>query len=251
MLLKLEYNGIFLPMCVIVASMAVLQLALFARRIRDTEGHASLAYLVDIGGIPVVSAIGFVSLLALIAARLVMNYTPSKSIYALLTLPVKRRHVYMAKLASSLLAGFMLLAAQMALLLVFNTIAGMRGASVLRWYDYTLEITRRNADFYLSMLDSFFLRTIFPPDLFSLLFSAVMLGGSVCVMLFGAVIVKAGKWPFATLWAVSWLALLFFAFPLTGNSLSFNIVILVALAACSLTTCIKGAILFEKGEVAG
>ena len=205
-----------------------------------------LSYYVD-GSISIIFAVAFICLLALTGARLAMNFTPSKSMYALLTLPVKRGHVFLAKLTSSLLAGFMLLAAQIALLLIFYALVGMRGASTFN----ELEIGRRYADLYLSLLDASFLRTLFPPDPFSLAFSLFGFGGTICVTLYTATLVKTGKWFRAMVLAAVWLALLLSIFPLTAYPRYFNLIKLTLMIVIPLITSVRGIKLFETGEVAG
>ena len=261
-LLKLEYDSIFIPLCMIITIMASLQLILIGHRLRYIDGHISLALLVDAGNIPIVFAIAFICLLALIAARLAANFTPSKSMYALLTLPIKRRHVYLAKLTASFIAGFMLLAAQMVLLLVFNALAGSgrhNESSELMWMMVLLrntpgavefEMARRYGDLYLSLLDSFFLRTLFPPDLFSLAFSLLAFFGSISVMLYTAVIFISGKRSGVSR-AVIWLAFLLLTFPLADYAHTFNLIKLVFLIIITYASVIKGSRLFEKGEVTG
>jgi len=246
-LLKLEYDGLFFPLCIIVAAMAVLQLGLYVRMLQGTEGHVPLAHLIDAGGIPIAFAIAFVCLLVLVAARLAMNYTPSKSMYALLTLPIKRWHVYMAKLASSLLAGFMLLVVQVVLLMAFHALAGMRDASVHGGY----EIARRHGDLYLSMLYSNFLRMLFPPGWFARVFFIFGYGGSISVMLFCAAKFKTGNTHAAIATAVGWLILLMHSFVLTDYSQFFGIVRFVLIIGYPISACIEGIKLFEKGEVTG
>ncbi|MCL2379138.1 MAG: hypothetical protein FWC77_08450 [Defluviitaleaceae bacterium] len=246
-LLKLEYDGMFLPLCAIIGLMSVLQLGLFGRRLRATGGHMPLAYLIDVGGIPIAFAIGFICLLALIWVRLTMNYTTSKSMYALLALPVKRGYVYLAKLAASLLGGFMLLAAQMALLMVFNAIAGMRAVST---HD-EFEIARRQGDLYLTLLDSNFLRMLFPPDLYSLAFSMFAFAGSISIMLYLAAMSRARKWLYAALLATAWLVLLLVTFPLTDYTWTVNVFKLLLLIIVPFVAGVKGIRLFVNGEVTG
>ena len=244
-LLKLEYDGVFLPLCVIIALMAILQSSLFGWRLRGARGHEPLAYFIDVGGIPIVFAIAFAGLLGLIAARLVMNFMPSKSIYALLTLPIKRKQIYMAKLLSVALAGFVLLAAQMALILVFHMLLGGQEPESI-WLQYP----RRNADLYLSLLDSGFLRMVFPPDILSLLFALAGFFGSICVTFYVAVAVKAGcKWH-GILAALIWLGLLLFTFPITDSARWVNNFRFLLMIGISVAATVKGIRLFESGEVA-
>ena len=246
LLLKLEYDGMFLPLSVILTAMTVLQLALFGRRLQRAGATAPLSYVIDIAGIDIVFAIAFICILILMAARLVRNYMPSKSIYALLTLPVSRRHIYLAKLTATFLAGAVLTAAQMALLLIFSMLMGMRSA------DSTgVEAARRGADLYLSLLDVNFLRMLFPPDLFSFVFSVAGFLGSVCVGLYVAVGLKSGRRYGAVLIGVFWLAIMLFSFPLSDYVQWANIFKLLVMIIIICVAGLKGSKLFESSEVAG
>ena len=247
LLLKLEYEGMFFPLCIIVAVMAALQLLLFGRRLRSALGFESLAYFVETGSTAIVFAVMFAALLALIGARLAMNYTPSKSIYALLTLPVGRRQVYLAKLAAALLAGFVLIAAQMVLLLIFYYFTARQDAGF--YGEFGLGIP--HGDLYLSLLRASFLRILFPPELLSLAFSLSGFFGTICMILYVAAKLKSGSKLFAVIVPAVWLALLLIAFPLYENGPGFNIVILALLVAVPVAVSIKGIKLFETGEVAG
>jgi len=244
-LLELEYDGMFFPLGIIIAVMAVLQLTLFGIAMRDNfQTYAPLSYLIDNANISIVFAIAYVCLLVLMGARLVRNYTPSKSIYVLLTLPIKRGHVYLAKLTATLLAGLVLMAAQMLLLLLLSALSGTQGGNA--W----LEAPRRNADLYLSLLDVRFLRMIFPPEPFALVFSVFGFFGSICITLYCAVMLKASRKRHAIILAAVWLALMLFTFPLSDNTRGMNIIKLGVMIIIVFATNIKGIKLFESGEVA-
>ena len=246
MLLKLEYDGMFLPLGVIIAVMAALQLVLFGWRLHEAGNHASLSHVLDLARVSIVFAIAFACILALMGARLIRNYMPSKNIYALLALPIKRGNIYMAKLTATLLAGFMLLAAQMALLLIFSALMEMRETSSVGH-----EVTRRGADLYLSLLDVSLLRILFPPDLFSLVFSILGFFGTICVALYVAVGLKAGKRLGSIFFAAFWLALMLFTFPLYIYSWGSSVVKLIIMIIITIVAGYKGMKLFESGEVTG
>ena len=245
-LLKLEYDGVFLPQCIIIAVMAVLQMLLFSWRLRRLDTHAPLSHVIDTANIYIVFAIAYVCLLALMAARLIRNYMPSKSIYALFTLPVKRGQVYLAKLASALLASFMLLSAQMVMLMIFSVLMRTRRVCV-----FGLEATQRGADLYLALLDVSFLRMLFPPDLFSLLFSVFVFFGTVWVTFYVVVCLKSGRKYDAIGVGAFWLVLMLATFPLSDYSRSVNVLKLAAMIVYTIVTGIKGIKLFESAEVVG
>ena len=243
-LFKLEYDGVFLPLCIIAAVMSALQLALFGWRLGEAGTHAPLSYAIDTARISIVFAIAYVSMLALMTARFVRNYMPSKSIYALLTLPVKRNWVYMAKLAAALLAGFMLLAAQMVLMMIFSALMGMRNICPMGH-----EVTRRSADLYLALLDVGFLRMLFPPDLFSLMFSVFVFFGSICVVFYVVVGIKSGRGYNMIGIVVLWLLLMLISFPLSDYSRSNNIMKMIAMIFAVIMAVKHGTKLFVSAEV--
>jgi len=239
-LLKLEYEGMFLPLCIIVAIMVVLQPILFGSVLRGDYINAPFSHYVNSSRISAAFAIAYGGLLVLMGVRFLRNYTPSKSIYALLTIPVKRRDVYMAKLAAAAIAGFVLLAAQLILILFI----------FMQFQVFSQNADTRNADLYLSLLDVGFLRLLFPPDLFSLVFTLLGFFGSICVTFYVAVKLKSGGAGFAIILAAGWLALLLLIFPFGNFTWLGNFVALVPMFAVPIGATVRGIKLFESGEVA-
>jgi hypothetical protein len=246
-LLKWEYNGIFLPLCVIAGAMAALQTVLFLWQMRGASYHVPLSYLIINANIPIVFAVAFTSTLAFSGVNLFMNFTPSKSMYALLTLPGKRKRVYQAKLTAGMLAGAVLVAAQMSLVLLF---AWMMGPGVLRTLTGGMDVPR-NADLYLALLEVPFLRMLFPPGIFARVVALVGIGGSVCVASYISAAVKAGRRRAPIITAVIWPGLLLFAFPLAEASRRMNIIVLALMAIIVYAVYRMGIKLFETGEVTG
>ena len=239
-LLKREYDVLFLPLCIIIAVLAVSQFILFGIALRSWYFYAPFSHYVNSSRVSAVFLIAFVSLLVLVGVTFIRNYTPSKSIYALLTIPVKRGHVYLAKLAAAGLAGLMLLAVQMVLILlifaqfqIFGRNAGVR-----------------NADLYLSLLDVGFLRLMFPPDLLSLVLMLLGFFGTICITLFIAVKLKCGNVIFSIILAAVWVVLLLRTFPLGEFTLIGNIIALAIMLIIPIFATGRGTTLFESGEVA-
>lgn len=253
-LFKLEYGRIFAPLLILIAVMAVLQTVLFTWRFTRASGIGSLSFFIESAGVHIVFAFAFMCLLALVATSLAMNYMPSKSMYALLTLPVKRSHVYLSKLSAALIAGFMLISAQMLLLLLFSLFMRIPVTCVPFLRDrFTddFELIRRSADLYLSLLDVGFLRILFPPNVFSLMFSIAGLFGSLCVTLyFVTKIISGGNKIEAIIAVAFWLGLLLVTFPLHDGSLGRNVFCLIMMAALSIVSCFEGIKYFVSGEVA-
>lgn len=247
-LLKLEYDRIFLPLLINISAMAVIQVLLFSLGWQEAQRGVPLSYLISSSGIPIVFAIGFGSLLALIGVSIAKNYMPSKSIYALLTLPIKRSHVYLTKLTAILLAGFVFIAAQMVLLLIFSGITAY--ASAAFGAQTSFDAARRQADLYLALLDVRFLRMIFPPDLFSLAFSILGVVGTFCVALYVGVMAAAGKRGFGIEAVAAWVLLLIYTFPISDYSRANNTVTLGLMLWVSLVVTIRGVRLFNSGGAA-
>jgi hypothetical protein len=108
--------------------------------------------VVDRCGIPAVFVLALGALVAMDVLGFLQGFMSSKSIYALLTLPLDRRWVYLSKLASSWLTALFLWCFQLLLILAFHGAYAARFAESLP-----------RASLYLSFLRSNFLHTLFPP----------------------------------------------------------------------------------------
>lgn len=239
-LLKLEYDGIFLPLCIIVIILATLQIILFGSALRGDYINAPFSHFVNSSRISGVFAVAYAGLLVLIGVRFMRNYTPSKSIYALLTLPIKRGHVYLAKLAAATTAGLVLLTAQLILVLL----------AFIQFQIFGQSAGLRSAELYLALLDVGFLRLLFPPDVFSLIITLLGFFGSICVTFFVAVKFKSGGIISPIILAMAWLALMLSSFPIGRFTTQTNIFILILLITIPFAASIRGIKLFESGEVA-
>ncbi|MCL2187931.1 MAG: hypothetical protein FWB87_04120 [Defluviitaleaceae bacterium] len=246
-LTRWEYHGLFMPLLGIIGVMAALQIILFRFALRGAERHMPLSFLLGEANLAIVFALAFIALLGLVGLRLLMNFTPSKSIYALLTLPNERKRVYQSKLAAAVLAACMLIAAQMLLLLVFNAMAGWLAREAAWGGAY---INRRNADFYLALLEAPWLRRIFPTTLFSQVRVITALGGSVCVALYMATALKARRVKEAIIVGVLWLALLLLGTGPFEGRIS-GPIFFITMVVMALTVSKMGVHLFETGEIAG
>lgn len=247
-LLNLEFNALFLPLCVLTGVMAVIEAILFGMALWYVDVEAPFAYLLDSSGIPIVFALAFAALLMLISLRFAQNYAPSKSIYALLTLPVRREQVYLAKLSASLLAGFCIVAAQLALLLL--ALAAFKNIPVFSWHPPVYRGNGKSAMLYLALLDSRFLRMLFPPDVFSLAFSLSVLCGVVCLALSVSAQARSGQTARVVITAAVWLLLVLVTFPLADYKLLQSILKLAALVIFPFSVSIRGMSVFKSGEVA-
>ena len=240
LLLKHEYNGMFLPLCIIIAALAILQIILFSNALRGDYFNAPFSHYVNSARISAVFAIAYAGLLVLMGVRFLRNFAPSKNIYALLTIPVKRGHVYLAELAAALIAGFVLLAAQMAIVLLLY----------MQFWAFGPETGRRGAGLYLALLDVGFLRLLFPPDFLSLLFTFLGFFGSVSVTFFAAVKLKSGGVVSAIILSAVWLVLLLWSFPIGSFGYAGNAIAFALMLAIPVIAAIRGVKLFESGEVA-
>ena len=247
-LAKWEYNGMLLPLLGIVGSMAALQFILFRFALRRAEPHVPFSFLLGQANIWIVFALAFVAVLVLVGLRLLMNFTPSKSIYALLTLPGARKRVYQAKLAAAVLAMLVLVAVQLVLLPVLYEIKGWLGQEALsRGFPFT----PRGADFYLTLLEDAVLRRFFPPTLFARLVALVAIVGSVCLALYVAVALKARRVKNAVIFTILWLGLLLVG-TMPSNDGPFSATFFFAGMLLSAYTMGRlGVDLFESGEIAG
>lgn len=247
-LLNLEFTVLFTPLCVLIGIMAVIETILFGLILWYAENNAPFAYLLDASGVPIVFALTFAALLMLISLRFAQNYTPSKSIYTLLTLPVKREHVYLAKLMASLLAGFCIVAAQLALLLF--AFAVYRHIPVFGWQASGYRSDGKSAILYLSLMNSRFFHLLFPPDVFSFAFSLSVLCGAICLALSASAQTRSGRTAKVVITAAVWLLLVLITFPLTDYKLYQSIIKLIVLVIFPFSVSISGMSVFKSGEVA-
>jgi len=221
-------------------TLTVLQHILSGNALRGDYNNAPFSHFVNSSRISAVFAIAYAGLLVLLGVRFFRNYTPSKSIYALLTLPIKRGDVYISKLVAAAIAGFVLLATQLiVILLIF-----------MQFQIFSQNAGIRNADLYLALLDVGFLRLLFPPDVFSLIFTLLSFFGTVCVTFFIAVKLKSGGAGLTIILAAGWLALLLLTFPLGNFTQLDNFAVFILMVATPIIATIRGIKLFESGEVA-
>ena len=96
------------------------------------------SHYVNNSGIGIAFFGAYAGLLMLFSVQFVRNYIPSKNIYALFAMPVRRAYVYLAKLAAAGLAGLTLLVAQLVLILlifaqfqIFGRNLGTRNATLV------------------------------------------------------------------------------------------------------------------------
>jgi hypothetical protein len=138
----------------------------------------------------------------------------------------------------------------MLLLLAFEAITRVPAIVDALPFAYPIAERARRANLYLALLDSGFLRLIFPPDAFSLAFSVGTLVGALCLALCVPAQVKAGRKGAASVMAVLWLLLVLLTFPLENYKFWHSAVKLVLLAVCPFVFSVLGARVFTSGEVA-
>ncbi|MCL2604993.1 MAG: hypothetical protein FWD90_10985 [Defluviitaleaceae bacterium] len=240
MLVRWEYSGMFGWLCAIAGGMAALQFILINLRIYDGGVVVPLSQAIRESRASVVFFIAFAVLMGLIAARLFMGFATSKSIYVLLALPGKRKHIYQSKLAAAGVAAGVLVAAQMAVVKAAEIRMGLTGDSL-----------RRGADFYLTLLDIPFLRMIYPATGLTVFAALTVLFGSVCVVLYAATAVKAKRYKGSIIATVLWMGTLLLSFPLHENLRSINTFRLTVMLVIAVAVTKMGMALFESGEVAG
>ena len=256
-LVKQEYNAIFTPLLIIAGMMAVMQLMFIFTAMGGASVHDPLSHVLGEGSLLFFFLLGVAGLAGLIGARMILHFTPSKSMYALLTLPVSRAQVYLAKLMTYWLAALVLIAVQLLLILLFDRMAGllMLDTAIYRTgiegSANTYLSGRRGADLYLTILENDFLRIIAPTQLLSILMSITAIGGSVCVVLFVSAAVKARRFISPIISSAIWLGLVVITFPLANSTNGASFVILFFMLVTAVVTTLMGMDLFESGEVTG
>ncbi|MDF2986940.1 MAG: hypothetical protein K0R50_2450 [Eubacterium sp.] len=116
--------------------------------------------LVSISGIPVVFYLCFVLILAVCVYSVVSNYTSSKSIYTLMTIPDSRLSIFLSKVISGFIYFIMLIAAQLLSIflgyLLFSTSFVITGSNGTFVYEKPVN------GLFLAFVRSDFLRLLFP-----------------------------------------------------------------------------------------
>ena len=108
----------------------------------------------------------------------------------------------------------------------------------------------RHSSLYLALFESGFLRIIFPPSPFPLLFSIVILTGAPCVSISSQILFKCGKIPPAVVITACWLFLAAGVFPLIENRFYINIFYLSGLNLTPAAGAAAGLRAFKTGEAA-
>lgn len=253
-LFALEYRGLFPPLCALIGVLCVLENVLFSVTRASNKTSVALGHVLDMSGVPIVFAAVFAAFLGLVAFRFMRGYAPSKSMYALLILPVRRTQVYGAKLAAALLAALTLIAAQIGVLLMLRGLYQAipyvelpNGAGGFRPVFYEARYT----SLYLALLESKFLRIFFPPDAYSMIFSVTVLLGLVCMAVSIPALIKVGWIWQSLLLMVSWAFLAIISFPLAGHPLWVSNLLLMFLLWSPILSTFVGSRVFHSGEVAG
>lgn len=165
---------------------------LICRHFINVNTPARFERLVDGSGIPVAFVCAFVCLIALQMFSLLRGFLHTKSIYALLTLPMNRRWIYLSKLAAALIGILCLWSLQLVLILWYHALFAAKFSEAMA-----------RGSLYLSFFRSNFLKTVFPPEPVSALTALMTMFALTAFVLSIAVNVKAGKY-----WQWIWVLLL-------------------------------------------
>jgi hypothetical protein len=195
MLVKWEYNRIFLPLCIIIGVMAVVTIILFLLQLWRAESHMPLSYLLETAKIPTVMFVAFVLVGGLMGGKIHLGLASSTN-YALFTLPIKRKRIYQARMTVWFIAWLVLYAAQMMLVLLFHSLVGWFETFI--WLDPIFNgageaVSRRGADLYLTLLELDNSMIFFSVSGMGHLFNLALYSGWVCLTLYMETSIRARK----------------------------------------------------------
>ena len=156
-------NAQFSELVISVLSLCVTLIAaswlLVLYKIKDYNQYAVHERFEDIyaaSGMPIVFLICVLAVIAIFVKSFYSSYWGSKSIYTLLTLPVKRELVYLSKLCSFGISILMLLCAQLlGFILAYNYMA----SKIANYSNGELEVTN---GLFLAFIRSDFMRLLWP-----------------------------------------------------------------------------------------
>lgn len=141
-------------------------------------------------GCIIVFAIYFVALCGICIKSIYSNYWGSKSIYTLLTLPIKREVVYFSKLTTFLISFTMLTAAQF--ISIFLSYAFF-APQLTRHLEGQVYFYRINNGLFLAFIRSDFFRILLPLGIESFISSLTILITIVCALLYGVLCERSRK----------------------------------------------------------
>lgn len=159
-LLNYELMSLLRPLVVICLATIIIPLVLLNQAMQDYGNrHDRFENIYLTSGCVIVFAILFAALCGLCLKNIYDNYRTSKSIYTLMTLPIKKEILYFSKLTAFFICFIVLIAAQ--LLSVFLGYAFF-APTLIRSIDGYVHYPRIHNGLFLAFIRSNFLRIILP-----------------------------------------------------------------------------------------
>jgi hypothetical protein len=169
-MINFEFSQIIKKVLLLSLTMAIFQNLSFALSgLKEEYRYVRFEQLLGISGYSTMFYVFMLSLMVLQIYTFYKDYFGSKAIYTLMTLPSKRSLIYTSKYLAALLSVFMLLATQ--LLNVFITYG--------LYSSYYAASPRVNNGLYMAFVRDGFLQSIFPQDIYVIIFGvSVMLSAA-------------------------------------------------------------------------
>lgn len=181
-----EIRGLYKYILLSVLAMGVFQNIMVSLYLKSYNfDYVRFEDLTSGSGFPLIFIIAFAMVTGICIMSIYLNYTGSKSIYTLLTLPQKREYIYLSKLTAFLISFLMLWCAQI--------ISTFTGYGLLISHTYKTGRESMNNGLFLGFIRSNFLRIIVPFGLKSIMLTAVSLISFICSFYYGILCERSRK----------------------------------------------------------
>jgi len=182
-LLNYELVSLLRPLIILCLGTIITPLPLLKQAMQDySNQHNRFENVYLTSGCIVVFVIYFAALCGICIKSIYDNYWGSKSIYTLMTLPVKREIVYLSKLTAFFICSIGLIAAQ--LISIFLGYA-LFAPTLIRSIDGEVYYPRMRNGLFLAFIRSDFLRIILPLSIEGFISSLVILIAIVSSLYYG------------------------------------------------------------------
>ncbi|NLM11951.1 MAG: hypothetical protein GX213_14525 [Clostridiaceae bacterium] len=191
-LINNEFKGLYRVVLVLVLVLIILQQFLLIRSIKYYPNRFErFELLFSKSGCIIIFLVCFFALCGLCIFNAYSNYTESKSIYTLLTLPLPREYMYFSKLISYSMCFLTLLASQI--------ISAWIGYGLFYWYVSSQQIATNitlpvNNGLFLAFIRSDFFRLILPFGFMGFISSLAVFISLVCTIYYGVICERSKRY---------------------------------------------------------
>ncbi|NLC67753.1 MAG: ABC transporter permease subunit [Clostridiaceae bacterium] len=196
-LLNYEVSRHLAKVLAICAGTLVSPLMLLNRAVDYSNYYKRFETIYESSGCIIAFAIFFAAICGVCIQSFYSNYFGSKSIYTLVTIPMKREAVYFSKLISFFIYFLMFFAAQLISVFIAH---GMLSSQVARWEEGRYLM---NNSLFLAFIRSGFLRILLPLGLEGIVSTVSMLAAIICSLYYAMLCERSRRfWGFAPIAAV-------------------------------------------------